>query len=573
MRKFQVVGSLLSRCTWPVTDNFIPRNTQRVVVSRAVVRPLGAKRMNRLGAAIAALLLISFGSVEVLAQKSGGVLKMPDFASPASMSIHEEITRAAVNAMMPVFNNLVLFDQHKAQNTIDTIVPDLAESWSWDAAKTALTFKLRHAVKWHDGKPFTAADVKCTWDLLQGKASEKFRLNPRKSWYRNLDMITTNGDDEVTFHLKRPQPYLLVLLASAVSPVYPCHVPPAQMRQHPIGTGPFKFVEYKPNETIKLTRNTDYWKPGRPYLDGIEFPIVASVATRNLMFIADNVDMTLSYGVSMPLLRDIKSQVADAICEMAVDNGARNLIINPARPPFDNPDLRRALSLTLDRKAFIDILVEGQGQLGGAMQPPPDGVWGMPPDMLATLPGYEPDVAKNRADARAVMERLGYGPNNRLSITVSTRNTAGYRDPAVIAIDQMKEIYIDGVLEPIETANWFPKVIRKDYTVGANISETAVDDPDQMFYENYACGSDRNYTGFCDEQVDALIDRQSSEADPDKRRQLVWEIERILARDASRPIIFYTRVATCWHPRVKGLTIVANSVFNGWRFEDVWLDR
>jgi peptide/nickel transport system substrate-binding protein len=123
----------------------------------------------------------------------------------------------------------------------------------------------------------------------------------------------------------------------------------------------------------------------------------------------------------------------------------------------------------------------------------------------------------------------------------------------------------------IQTANWFPKVIRKDYTVGANISETAVDDPDQMFYENYACGSDRNYTGFCDKQVDALIDRQSSEADPEK--QLVWEIERVLARDASRPIIFYTRVATCWHPRVKGLTIVANSVFNGWRFEDVWLDR
>jgi peptide/nickel transport system substrate-binding protein len=73
------------------------------------------------------------------------------------------------------------------------------------------------------------------------------------------------------------------------------------LRQHPIGTGPFKFVEYKPNEYVKLTRNRDYWRLGRPYLDGLEFPIVPSVATRNLMFIADNVDMTLSYGVSMPL--------------------------------------------------------------------------------------------------------------------------------------------------------------------------------------------------------------------------------------------------------------------------------
>ena len=207
------------------------------------------------------------------------------------------------------------------------------------------------------------------------------------------------------------------------------------------------------------------------------------------------------------------------------------------------------------------------------MQPPPDGVWGLPPEKLAELPGYDPDVTKNRSEARAIMEKLGYGPNRRLAVTVSTRNTAGYRDPAVIAIDQMKEAYIDGTLEPIETANWFPKVIRKDYTIGVNVSETAVDDPDQMLYENYACGSDRNYTGYCDKEVDALIDRQSSEPDADRHRQLVWEIEGRLARDASRPIIFYTRAATCWRPRVKGLNLVVNSVFNSFRFEDVWLER
>src|SRR5215831_9865586 len=420
---------------------------------------LGRRAMMRHSCRIAVgaitVLMLWVGGQGALAQKSGGILKMPDFASPASMSIHEEVTRAAVTVLMPVFNNLVLFDQHKERNTIDTIVPDLAESWGWSEDGKELTFKLRHGVKWHDGKPFTAADVKCTWDLLEGKTQEKLRLNPRKAWYRNLDEVTPKGDDEVTFRLKRPQPYLLVLLASGVSPVYPCHVSPAQMRQHPIGTGPFKFVEYKPNEFVKLTRNPDYWKPGRPYLDGLEFPIVASVATRNLMFIADNVDMTLSYGVSMPLLRDIKSQVADAICTVTTDNGARNLIINPTKTPFDNPELRRAVSLTLDRKAFVDILVEGQGLIGGVMQRPLDGIWGLTAEKLAELPGYSSDVAKNRAEARAIMEKLGYGPNKRLAVTVSTRNTAGYVNSAVIANDQIKEIYIDGTLELIETANWF----------------------------------------------------------------------------------------------------------------------
>src|SRR5262249_41370050 len=113
-----------------------------------------------------------------------------------------------------------------------------------------------------DGKPLTAKDVKCTWDLLTGKSTDKLRLNPRKAWYRNLEEVTANGDYEVTFRLRRPQPAFVALLASGFSPVYPCHVPTRDMRSHPIGTGPFKFVEFKPNERIKMCPpNTDVTRP------------------------------------------------------------------------------------------------------------------------------------------------------------------------------------------------------------------------------------------------------------------------------------------------------------------------
>src|SRR3974390_2340227 len=98
-----------------------------------------------------------------------------------------------------------------------------------------LPLPLRPGVRWHDGKPFTAKDVKCTWDLLTGRSAEKLRLNPRKTWYSNLEEVTANGDYEVTFRLKRPQPSFLALLASGWSPVYPCHVLPRDMRAHPIG--------------------------------------------------------------------------------------------------------------------------------------------------------------------------------------------------------------------------------------------------------------------------------------------------------------------------------------------------
>jgi peptide/nickel transport system substrate-binding protein len=505
------------------------------------------------------------------AQKSGGVFKIGHFDSPASMSMLEESTVAVNRPMMGVFNNLVLYDQHVPQNSPTSIVPELATSWAWNEEGTELTLPLRHGVKWHDGKPFTAADVRCTFELLQGTAQETLRVNPRKSWFVNLKEVTTRGDYEVTFHLTRPQASFLAMLATGWTPIYPCHVSPAQMRLHPIGTGPFKFVEFKPNEVIKVARNPDYWKPGRPYLDGIEWTIIKDVSTRLLAFITGKTD--LYPAVTIPQLKDVKKQMPQAVCEMYTANVSRTMIVNRSAPPFDNPDLRRAMSLTIDRKAFNDIINEGQGEIGAVMQPQPDGLWGMPPEMLQTLPGYDPDVAKNRAAARKIMEKLGYGPDKRLAVTMSTRNVAPYRDPAVILIDQLREIYIDGVLEPLDTTQWYPRLTRKDYKVGLNVTETAVDDPDPAFYENYFCGAQRNYTGYCSPEVEKLVDQQSAESDIEKRKHLVWEIERKLAEDDARPILFYPRGANCWQPQVKGLTIHANSIYNGWRFEDLWLDK
>src|SRR5690348_13714401 len=524
----------------------------------------------RFSAAIAAVLaILSFASAQAAEPKHGGIFRVYHRETPPSLSIHEEATFSVNIPMMAVFNNLVVYDQHKPQNSMDTIVPELATSWAWSTDGKELTFKLRKAVKWHDGKPFTAADVKCTFDLLQGKAKEKLRVNPRKSWFDNVSEVTTNGDDEVTFRLNRPQPSMLSMLATGWTPIYPCHVTPAQMRQHPIGTGPFKFVEFKPNQSITLVRNPDYWKPGRPYLDGIEYRIIKDVSTRLLSFIAGKEDVY--FGVTMPQLKDVKTQLPQAICDTTIPNVSRNLLVNRNVPPFDNAELRRAMSLALDRQAFVDIIADGQGTIGGVMQPPPEGIWGMAPYAMRNLPGYDPDVGSSRAQARKIMEKLGYGPNKRLTLTVTTRNVQAYRDAAVVLIGQLKEIYIDADLNPIDTTQWYPMLMRKDYKVAVNVTESAVDDPDVAFYENYVCGAARNYTGYCNADVDKLIDKQSAEPDPQKRKKIVWEIERKLIDDDARPILFYTRAANCREPYLKGLTTMVNSIYNGSRFEDLWL--
>jgi peptide/nickel transport system substrate-binding protein len=519
------------------------------------------------------LLIAISGGGPALGQKSGGTVKMYFFDSPASMSIHEEATVAAQGPMMGVFNNLVMYDQHVPQTSLNSIVPDLAAEWSWEEDKTALSLRLRQGVKWHDGKPFTAKDVKCAWDLLQGKSTEKFRLNPRKAWYRNLQEVVTNGDFEVTFRLKRPQPAFIALLASGFSQVYPCHVPPRDMRQHPIGTGPFKFVEFKPNELIKVVRNPDYWKTDRPYLDRIDYTIIKNVATGALAFVSGKVDMTSWYFLQVPMLRDVSRQAPEAHCELVPSNVFRSVIINRDAPPFGNLDLRRAIALSLDRQAFIDILTEGKGDIGGALLAPPEGVWGMPPDVVRSLPGYGPDVPNNRAEARKLMEKLGYGPGNRLQTKVSTRNLPPYRDPAILLIDQLKQIYIDGELELVDTPVWFPKLARKDFTIGHNLIINGLDDPDQTLYENYTCNAEGNYDGYCNPELDRMVDEQSIQFDQEKRKRLVWEIEKKLAEDVARPILYHSRSGTCWHPYVKGYTMMVNSVSAGLRMEDVWLDR
>ena len=529
------------------------------------------QRYFRVLAAAGSLSLALAVAGTAFAETAGGILKVGWFDSPASMSILEESTIAAERPMMGVFNNLVMYDQHVAQNSLRSIVPELATAWAWNEEGTELTLPLRQGVKWHDGKPFTAADVKCTFDLLQGKASDKLRINPRKSWISNVAEVTTKGDYEVAFHLNRPQASFLAMLATGWTPIYPCHVSPQQMRLHPIGTGPFKFSEFRPNETIKVVRNPDYWKPGRPYLDGIEYTIIKDVSTRLLAFVAGQHDVY--FGVTIPQLKDVRAQAPQAICESSTPNVARNMLVNRRVPPFDNPDLRRAMSLSVDRKAFNDIINEGQGVIGAVMQPPPDGLWGMTPETLAALPGYGPDVAMNRVEARKIMEKLGYGPDKRLAFTLSTRNTAGYRDPAVILISQLKEIYIDAELDTVDTTQWYPRLTRKDFKVALNVTETAIDDPDPAFYENYVCGAQRNYTGYCNPEVDKLVDGQSMETDFEKRKRLVWAIERKLVEDDARPILFYPRAAYCGKPEFKGFVAMVNSIYNNSRFEDLWLDR
>jgi len=189
-------------------------------------------------------------------------------------------------------------------------------------------------------------------------------------------------------------------------PALPRQVAPADLRAH------------------HHRRHPVYWKKGRPYLDSIDYTIIKNLSTANLGFIAGKFDLTFPYALSVPLLKDVNNRMPRAICELTPTAVNRNLIVNRDVPPFDNPDLRRAMALSLDRHA------------------------------------------------------------------------------------QLKEIYVDGELDTVDSTIWLPKVMRRDYVVSLNLAGSGPD-PDQNLYLLYGCGGDLNYNGHCNPEIDKLIDQRS----------------------------------------------------------------
>jgi peptide/nickel transport system substrate-binding protein len=528
----------------------------------------------RLLAKSLALTVIMLFATAALAQKSGGTLRAPLRANPITASIHEESSVLTNQTFMAVFNNLVMFDQQVKTASPESIVPELATEWSWSPDHTVLTLKLRQGVVWHDGKPFTSADVKCTWDMITEKRPSQWRRNPRKEWYDNLKEVTVAGPYEVRFKLGRPQPSFFAFLAVGTSPVYPCHVDGPTMRRMPIGTGPFKMTEWKPGNIVRLVKNPNYWKPGRPYLDAIEWRIVSSQSTRALAFVAGEFDLTFVGDVTASALKDIRAQAPKAICETNYPGGTSQILINHQMPPFDNPKVRRAIALALDRGEFVKA-THGEGRVGGIMSSPPYGAWGLALKQLEAVPGMGKDIERNRAEARKLMMEAGYGPKKPLKVTYLLRIDSGTRALAGSSLlaDQMRSIYIEGDIQQMEYTMYVGALMKGAFSMGFHGHGIAIDDPDAMFYEGYKCGSVRNLTKYCNKQVDAMIDEQSATVDPVKRKALVHALDLFIQQDVARPIVHQNGTTSCRYPHVKGYLWGSNSNHTHNRMEDLWLDK
>ena len=310
------------------------------------------------------------------------------------------------------------------------------------------------------------------------------------------------------------------MLASGYTPVYAAHVPAASYRTGCVGTGPFKLKEWRKGEFVEYVKNPDYFVKGRPYLDELKYVVITESGTRIAALQTGQVDVSFPQEVSKTNAEQLKTAVPKLVITPYSVNVNDNMVMNIRKPPFDNPKVRLAVSHGIDRRALVQAVHQGGAVVGASLAPKPYGGWGLLEPDLVTLPGYG-KPADEKAKARKLLGEAGFSPQSPLRVEMVTRNIAVYVTMASFVVNELKQIGIEATLKQIETAQWHPMGTRGDFQIAANLTGIGPDDPDANFFENYSCGSPRNYSFYCNEQVMARIQQQSQELDPKKRLALV----------------------------------------------------
>ena len=421
----------------------------------------------------------------------------------------------------------------------------------------------------------TSKDVKYTFDMVREApdAPAKLRINPRKDWYANVEAIEAPDAHTVVFRLKKPQPSILMMLASGYSPVYPAHVPVAEFRNKCIGTGPFKLKEWRKGEFVEYVKNPDYFVKGRPYLDGLKYVVIAERGTKFAALQAGRLDAAFP-GDST---KTIAEQVVKAEPRIALavngQNVNDNLLLNVTKPPFNNMKLRQALSYAVDRRAYVQGRAPG-GRRGRGLHAA-QAVRGVGPPGQGPVRRC-PATARRpttRPRPRSSWPRPATAPSNPLRIEMAARAIPQYLDFASFVISELKAVGIEATLKQIETAQWHPAGHAQGVPGGAQ--------PDRASASTIPTPtSSRTSPAPRPATTPATATSSWRKSWPSSRRswtrrsgwQLVAQIQRTLEDEAARPTVGWRmEYYTHWN-YVKNL-IPHQSIYNWGRMQEVWLDK
>jgi peptide/nickel transport system substrate-binding protein len=501
--------------------------------------------------------------------RSGGILNWYVYGDPGRLDIHLESPLSVQQAVAGIYSGLL----HRDPDDPQKLAGDLAERWTVSSDGKVYTFHLRKGVKWHDGQPFTSADVKATLDRVLHPDAKSPRcgsmLKPVVASVEAADPHTV----QVT--LKFPAAPFLEYTASAWCRIAAKHVlekfgdlakPEAQ-----IGTGPFKLKKYERGSVIEWEKNKDYFIPGLPYLDGVKQFVLVGFPTQLAAAKAGRIHLWDTWPPMKKTDADeLKRARGDEVNVYQVSQNTIFLAyMHTQKPPFNNPDLRRAVHLALDRQELVAKALEGAGVPCVVFDPKLTGDFALPLEEVQKMPGCRQPKDADIAEAKKLVEK--HYPNG-VDVEAAVRSVGNYVDRAQLVLSQLRKIGIRGTIKTYESAAGFAVFGKGDFVFLPTQDRAMVTvDPGDLFSLIYTTDAGSNWGKWSDKKVDELTERALKETNKDKRRQIYHEMQRYILSGAPSAIpVAWVEGFHFVDRRVRGYKW-APTVYDNNTFMKVWL--
>ena len=488
--------------------------------------------------------------------EKGGVFNFNLTADPPNFDPLSNTSGTVLSVIAPCYSGLVRFDPLDP----NAIAADAAKSWKVSEDGKAYTFTLFDKIVFHDGGALTSADV--LFSLERVRNPPKGVVSNRQTMLDVVASIEAPDAKTVVITLKRPSPAFINTLASGWMVILSKKFVEGggDPAKKVMGSGPFRFVEYVQGVSVELERNPKYFIADRPYLDGIKAYIIPDQGSTWNYLQSGQLQMWQSIQGSEA--GQFKSNADIEIIE-SPSTSMLGVTFNTTVAPFNNPLLRKAAVLAIDRDAALNILQRGQGLFAGPIMPGP---WSLDKAALESVPGYGTDAVANLAEAKKIIADNGFG---KLTIRLLVRRISLFEPVGVFLKDQWGKVGLNVNLDVQENATFFDKQNGRQFDAlvfGASVNTA---DPDDVA-PWYQSGSSQNYAGLQNARLDALADQISSELDSAKRKALANQWEKEIAGEY-RTFVLY------WRKRFMGLRrnvhnmVLHPNLDNNLKLQDLWL--
>ncbi|MCC7371888.1 MAG: ABC transporter substrate-binding protein [Chloroflexi bacterium] len=506
--------------------------------------------------------------------KRGGVIKIGGFGDPAHFDLDQSPSLVNLWQQSPMYDNLIRFNPNDGGRTI---VPDLAEKWEVAPDGSTYTFNLRKGVKFHDGSDFTADDVIATFQ--RRKAPPEGVVSIRQELFRVIKSIEAPDPFTVKFVMSEPRGYFLEALATGWSVILSKKSLEAnkndlrRVADYP-GTGPYKYVEFKPRDKWVFEKNPNYWNKEVPYVDRMERLSIPEGKDRGTAVLSGQIDFADS--VSMDTYMEALKRENDVGARLNPVTWANTTTFNTQKAPFNDARVRRAVHLAINRQDLAKVYELSDNINVGTR-------WVHPSSPLATnrddnlkLPGYRPEKDADIADAKKLMAAAGLenGVKEPLVLLLRGLTGPGIEVYAPAFQDMLKRnLGLEAVIKPVETSVYWDTVRAGDYHLTWGSPAGAINDPSDYWSQWFKTDGPQNYAKYSNPKFDALLEKIDKELDLEKRKALAHEAEDLLDQECPMFMHGWVNLARIWRKDVKGLNhdIVGSYIVT--RYDTVWLDR